>query len=292
MNEYDIFPYECGSDFYLSAARLDLFDNIPLLHKTKNIHNSAAYSKYCWTVRCAYITISYGYINDTIYTINGKKHILKEGELIIYGRGCDKYQVAGSGGSMRYSLRISPDFCQKYNFKDDILCHIKDDSKMVEIFLNLIHEYDADPLSSASINKVFELLTHIKNNYGHFSLNKENTRTLSDKQMLKIFKFVRRNMFNPIRVEDMANIVSYEPNYFGRIFKNTCGYSPVSYANFIRCQSARQLFLTTDFPKKDILEICGFNRVYDFKKMYHRLLGADPDIDAATTPVVIPEKIN
>ena len=285
MYEYEIFPYEYASDVYLSAACLDIFENIKFLHKSNNIRFGAAYSKHCWTVRCSCITISYGYMNNTRYTINGKSYLLKEGEFIIYGRGCDKHQAAEEGGSVRYSLRASPDFCKKYNFKDDIMCHIKDDSKMVKMFLNLIKEYDADTSSPATINGIFEFFTHINKNYGQFSLNKEKKPTFSDKQMLKIFKYVRRNIYNKIRLEDLANIFSYEPSYFGRIFKNTCGYSPILYANFIRCQAARQLFLTTDFPKKDVLEICGFNRAHDFEKMYRRLIGADPNIDASTDPI-------
>ncbi|MBR2471177.1 MAG: AraC family transcriptional regulator, partial [Clostridia bacterium] len=69
--------------------------------------------------------------------------------------------------------------------------------------------------------------------------------------------------------------------------KKTCGYSPIAYANFLRCDSAREILLTTDFTPKEVIEACGFYSMSHFKNMYKKLTGRDALADASTVPVEI-----
>ena len=132
------------------------------------------------------------------------------------------------------------------------------------------------------------MLIHTDLNYKKYSAGTPESGVLSDKQMTKIIKYINRNLFNKIHLEDMAKVVDLNHMYFCRIFKKTCGYSPVVYANFLRCINARLLLLTTDFTPKEIIEFCGFHSMTQFKNMYKKLIGRDVDLDAKTPPVVIP----
>ena len=95
------------------------------------------------------------------------------------------------------------------------------------------------------------------------------------------------NLFNKIHLSDMAKLLDFEQTYFCHMFKNTCGYSPVAYANFLRCENAREILLTTDFTPKEVIEACGFHNMYHFKSMYKKMTGRDALADAATEPIVI-----
>ena len=88
----------------------------------------------------------------------------------------------------------------------------------------------------------------------------------------------------------MAALLDLNPVYFGYVFKKTCGYSPVEYANFLRCANANILLLTTDFTPKEIIEACGFYSMSHFKNMYKKLMGRDALVDASTVPVEIKVK--
>lgn len=287
MNEYVIYSNIHNNDFALSVACLDVFENIEFLHKNNSVSLGASYSEYCSPCKRSFFGMAYSYIGSTIYTINDKKYHVKQGEFIIYGRGCTTTQAATAGGSVSYGIAVSPNFCKKYGLCDDMICHIKDDTRLKELFLSLISKYDKNVTGDDTITTALQLLMHINSNYKSFSVNLDDSGTLSDKQMAKIIKYIHRNIFNKIHLEDMAKVLDLHPIYFSRVFKKTCGYSPVAYANFLRCRNARQLLLTTDFTPREILEACGFYSMTQFKNMYKKLTGRDAELDAATPPVVI-----
>ena len=142
MNEYAIYSTRHSNDFSVSVACLDIFENIDFLHKSRSIAVGASYSEYCYPLKMAFLTISYSYIGETVYITNGKTHNVRQGEFMVYGRGCNSFQIAASGGSVTYSVSVNSQFCKKYGLCDDMICHIKSDEKLKTLFLNLIREYD------------------------------------------------------------------------------------------------------------------------------------------------------
>ena len=285
MNEYVIYSSINNNDFDLKAACLDKFDNIEFLHKSRNISFGASYSEYCRPCKKAFLSLSYSYIGNTVYTINDKKYHVRQGEFIIHGRGSVTNQTAANGGSVSYTLSVSPHFCKKYGFCDDMICQITDD-KLKNMFFDLIKAFDNDETDTAS-TVFLQLLMHINHHYKKYSAGVSDVGTLSDTQMLKVIKYINRNICNKIHLNDMAQVLRFHPVYFSRAFKKTCGYSPIVYANFLRCKNACQLLLTTDFTPKEIIEFCGFYSMAQFKNMYKKLIGRDVERDAKTPPVVI-----
>lgn len=286
MFKYSTYTMENDSDFNLLAGCLDTFDNIPFLHNSNKINIGRSYSQHCVAQKNAFLSISFSYINETIYEINGKTYVVKEGEFLIKGRGSTTRNHAGEGGSVTYGLRVNPHFCKKYGLCDDMVYHARSDGKLKALFLNLIQTYDKENPDAAA-TAVLQLLIHINHHYKKYSLNLDGNRIFSDKQMEKIIKYINRNLFNKIRLTDMAALLDLTPEHFCRIFKKTCGYSPMAYANFLRCENAREILLTTDFTPKEVIEACGFSSMSRFKNMYKKLIGRDALADAASAPVEI-----
>lgn len=285
MNEYVIYSNIHKGDFAISVACLDRFDNIKFLHKSRNISIGASYSEYCHSCKRAFLSVTYSHIGEIIYQVNGKTYNVKEGEFIIYGRGCVTQQTAAVGGSVSYTLAINPQFCKKYGFCDDMVCHVTDD-KLKQLFFDSLKAYDNDNLDVSS-TFVLQMLMYINYRYKKYSADVSSENILSDKQMAKVIKYINRNIFNKIHLKDLADAVGFTPSYFSYLFKNTCGYSPVSYVTFLRCQNARQLLLTTDFPIKDIMDICGFYSITQFKKAYNKITARDAIVDSKAPAVIV-----
>ncbi|MBR2846777.1 MAG: helix-turn-helix transcriptional regulator [Clostridia bacterium] len=290
MIKYSTYGMGNKGNFYVSAACLDIFENISFLHRSPNLSIGAAKTTDIIPHKTAFLVISYSYINKTVYEINGQTYSVKEGEFIVQGRGSVSHHRPGKGGSVSYGIRVNPQFCKKYGLCDDMVCHIKSDEKMKDLFLNVVREYDNNPDGDSATTAMIQLLMYVDRHYKKYSLNLDDKETLSDKQMEKVIKYINRNLFNKIRLADMAALVDLHPVYFGYLFKKTCGYSPIAYANFLRCDSAREILLTTDFTPKEVIEACGFYSMSHFKNMYKKLTGRDALVDASTVPVEIKVK--
>ncbi|MBR2847781.1 MAG: helix-turn-helix transcriptional regulator [Clostridia bacterium] len=287
MNEYDIFHSDYCNDFGISSSCLNVFENIDFIHKSNNILMGASYSRYCFPHKKAFMSISYEFEGTTVYTVNDKEYVVRPGEFIIYGRGCVTSQTTDETGSVTYTLAANPEFCKNHNITDDIVCHIKNDDTLTELFINLVRSCDTNDNVPESTLVCIKLLEYINKTYSSYSVGFDDSCTFSDKQMTKVLTFINRNLFNKITLEDMAAVLGYHPIYFTRVFKKTCGYSPVNYANFMRCRAARQLLLTTDFAPDEIMEMCGFYSMRQFKDMYKKLIGRDALADAKIPAVVI-----
>ena len=287
MLRYCTYSMNNKNNYFITASCLDMFENIPFLHRSNNVDIGAAYSRYSKPQKNAFLIITYGYINETVCEVNGKTYRIKSGEFLIKGRGSINHQSAGPDGSISYGIRVNPQFYKKYGICDDMVVHVKSDDKLKKLFLDFLHIHDQNGHSSSSETAMLQLLMYIDRNYKQYSQGLDDRGTLSDKQMEKVIKYINRNLFNKIHLADMAALFDVAPEHFSRLFKKTCGYSPVAYANFLRCDNAMEILLTTDFTPKEIVEACGFHSMSHFKNMYKKMTGRDALADASTVPVEI-----
>ena len=213
MNEYDIFTPEYCNDFGISASCLNVFENIDFMHKSKNILMGASYSQYCFPHKKAFISVSYGFEGTTVYMVNDKEYIVRPGEFMIYGRGCVTNQTTNENGSVTYTLAVNPLFCKSHNITGDIVCHIKSDDILTELFINLVRSCDTNDNISQATQDCLKLLTHINEKYSVYSVGFDDSGTFSDKQMTKVLTYINRNLFNKITLESMATLLGYHPIY-------------------------------------------------------------------------------
>lgn len=83
-------------------------------------------------------------------------------------------------------------------------------------------------------------------------------------------RFIGRNYFNPITVDDMLQNLHVSKYHFIRRFKRVMGTTPYSYLTDVRINKSKILLRTTDKSVAEIAEICGFadtsNFISHFKK--------------------------
>ncbi|MGG1552843.1 AraC family transcriptional regulator [Paenibacillus ferrarius] len=92
----------------------------------------------------------------------------------------------------------------------------------------------------------------------------------------RIIEYIQQNYSLPIRLEDLAALVSFSESYFCRYFKSITGKSPLVYLNGVRAQRAAYLLKDTD---KKIMEISldvGFNTLSYFIGVFKAHFGYTP----------------
>ena len=79
-----------------------------------------------------------------------------------------------------------------------------------------------------------------------------------------------------LTLEEMANIVSFAPDYLSRIFRQETGITFNQYVNHIRIEKAKELILHSDLRLTDISQMTGFNDQSYFTKVFRRTVGMSP----------------
>ncbi|MCR8630585.1 AraC family transcriptional regulator [Paenibacillus radicis (ex Xue et al. 2023)] len=91
-----------------------------------------------------------------------------------------------------------------------------------------------------------------------------------------IIEYMQVNYSNPIRLQDLAKIVSFSESYFCRYFKGFTGKSPLEYLNQLRAQRAALLLKDTNKKITEISLDVGFNTLSYFIGVFKTHFGYTP----------------
>jgi AraC-like DNA-binding protein len=88
--------------------------------------------------------------------------------------------------------------------------------------------------------------------------------------------YMRDNIAEPLRVDDLANAVNMSPAHFSRTYRAASGRTPMEELRMMRVEVARDLVMTTSAPLKAIAPRVGFADEYHLSRTFRRILGVPP----------------
>ena len=88
----------------------------------------------------------------------------------------------------------------------------------------------------------------------------------------EVVKFIEKNYFNPITVDDMIANIHVSKYHFIRRFRRAMGVTPYNY----RINKSKTLLRTTDKSVSEIAEICGFMDTSNFISHFKKHTGQKP----------------
>ncbi len=97
----------------------------------------------------------------------------------------------------------------------------------------------------------------------------------SSSQMQAVREFIHSNYHVSITMDDIAESAHLSVNYFGHLFKEEVGVTPIQYLLNIRMEAARELLLT-DLNISEVARMVGINDPYYFSRVFSRANGASP----------------
>lgn len=100
----------------------------------------------------------------------------------------------------------------------------------------------------------------------------------------EILHYIDINCFDKLTLRNLAEKCFYTPNYFSRVFKETCGKSLTEYIKEKRITEAMRLLAETDMPITEISEIVGYSDRKAFYKFFKQM--------TANTPAEYRQKFN
>jgi transcriptional regulator GlxA family with amidase domain len=101
----------------------------------------------------------------------------------------------------------------------------------------------------------------------------------SVQRIAKAISWLRDNFSQPIRVEELAELVHMSPSSFYEHFKSVTSMSPLQYQKVLRLQEARRLMLSAMMDASAASQRGGYLSASQFSREYGRFFGSAPTRD-------------
>jgi len=100
-------------------------------------------------------------------------------------------------------------------------------------------------------------------------------------RVAKAISWLRANYSQPMKVEELAELVHMSVSSFHEHFKSVTSMSPLHYQKVLRLQEARRLMLSTMMDAGTACQQVGYLSASQFSREYSRLFGSAPTRDVA-----------
>jgi len=90
-------------------------------------------------------------------------------------------------------------------------------------------------------------------------------------------QYIQQNFMNSISLEEVSNVVGFNPTYFSTLFKKVSGSNFVDYLSEIRMNNAKELLRETNLSIATICEQVGYSDLKHFTKNFKKNTGIKPN---------------
>lgn len=95
-------------------------------------------------------------------------------------------------------------------------------------------------------------------------------------KLLPILDWMRESYREPLRLDDVADLLKLSPSRARHLFKDVIGEGFKEYLIRLRVNEAKRLLITTEWTIADICLSCGFQSMTPFYRAFRGLAGAPP----------------
>ncbi|RDY29415.1 AraC family transcriptional regulator [Romboutsia weinsteinii] len=231
-------------------------------------------------------------------TINSEVKRLKKNELIfINSEELHQINRIGDNPSNHHALVFSPDllsfemsdYCQVNHIRPlvnqtlKLPQYIESDKdyseKVLELFKEILNEYKfQEPGWYLNIKScLYKILSIFDRNNLFIELDNDAKNLDHKSQQIKnVLTYIHENYEKKIYIEDLANIMNMNTQYFCRFFKKIIGKTPIEYINSYRINVANKYLQSEDIPIIDVCFRVGFENQSYFIKMFKKYNNMTP----------------
>ncbi|WP_078544582.1 AraC family transcriptional regulator [Litchfieldia alkalitelluris] len=218
--------------------------------------------------------------------INGNKHKVKPGKLIIYSPGmvCEK-KGSPTDPLEFYFIRFS--YAVAYEEKETWYL---EQGQETDFPLKGIYSIS----NISGITLLFEQITNLSKRRGpsvaiqRKILFQELWLTIiEDFRSQKIagdttlaieltIDYMVNHYNNSLTLTDLSTMAGLSSSHYSRLFKKYVGYSPIDYLTHLRIDRAKELLALSDFRIKEISQSVGYEDELYFSRIFKKIVGMSP----------------
>ncbi len=150
---------------------------------------------------------------------------------------------------------------------------VKDSDYIENLFLKLYKKEKEQSLTAKLEQKalVLEMLAY----YIKASRGTEIDISI-DGRITQILSYINDNLSKDISLEELSEMMHFNPSYFIRFFKSATGITPISYILNRRIALAQKLLLDEKATIKDVSLKAGFQNTRYFSRYFKKITGFSP----------------
>lgn len=236
-----------------------------------------------------YIEVLYCLNGEVEVSIEKKKYMVASKRLIVIDAGkvhkirtkSEVYMFMVMHISKRQLMTYIPDI----DFFD-IDCHpLEPDDGNFDHYLELckmaaqltIIDFDSEGPSMKSDGIALLMLSNIFDNFAiHMTPKQKGLPAASIERIHTVLTYVEANYQNNISLQEVADMLGFNKEYFCHYFKKYMGVSFLSYVNEVRITHAYQELINTDNSITEIMEHNGWNNQKVFNRTFKEVYGCTP----------------
>jgi AraC-like DNA-binding protein len=223
------------------------------------------------------------YHGTGIYNVDDDSYEVKEGDLIYYNVG-ERHEVLSKTdteiGTYCYGFSAVklPGLPENFLIPTDSP-HVRPSGSNFEMLKNLserILDLDAsDPIQAALMQSLGTSILFTAAILPAAMVQRKTTSAAADLTK-RIKEYINAHYTEDIRLENIAEELSFSIPYISHTFKSVTGYSPVQYLIRCRIGLAETLLISSDLSVTQVASIVGYDNSNHFQTLFKNLVGTTP----------------
>ncbi len=170
---------------------------------------------------------------------------------------------------IKYSARLK-------NLTHDAICVIRS-PELFEYIENVTRELENKEKAYDIFIRagIYNILGFLYRN-GFLSDSEEMYNQKEVQKILPALSHINKHYSENIKLEDMSEMLGFDPSYFCRVFKSATGATFTEYLNFVRICRAEKLLTKSESSILEISEAVGFSSVSYFNRIFKRYKNCSP----------------
>ncbi|MBC8079670.1 MAG: AraC family transcriptional regulator [Gorillibacterium sp.] len=227
------------------------------------------------------------------YVVNGKKHMMETGDVILFNSMEPHYwevfppenmdqpvllfspALLGSGESSRSDYPYLQIFSEKStNFSNKLPTGHPGTKDIFNLLLDMTLEYENKQIGYRMMlrGKLLQLITTLVRSFQDESKAMEDLHSKQGQleRLSSTLEFINANYIHDLRLADAASEACMSSSYFSTFFSKTLGLSFKEYLIRLRIEHAMELMHTTNKSITEIALESGFNSLSNYYKAYKK----------------------
>ncbi|MGQ4666194.1 AraC family transcriptional regulator [Metabacillus halosaccharovorans] len=218
--------------------------------------------------------------------INGKKHKLQPGRLVIFTPQmvCDKKSYRTNPLEfyyVRFSYAMAFEDKDVWQFKhsQDVPFPLKgvytiSNHSAVTVLLEQLSSLAKRQGTTVNMQKriVFgELLLTFVEDFNSQMLSGDSKKAIEG-----TIEYMINHYKNTITLSELSQIAGLSTSHYSRLFKKYIGLSPIDYLTHLRIDRAKELLVLSDVKIKEVSQTVGYGDELYFSRTFKRIIGVSP----------------